>query len=68
MRNELAKIGLLIKTPHTEFPEGTKFGYAATIMKDGEYWKRVTSLDPTWTFTKPVDTKENPYAITTIIE
>ena len=33
--NELAKIEALIKTSDTAFPEGTKFGYAVTIMMDG---------------------------------
>ena len=59
MRNELAKIGASIKTLHTLLSKGTKFGYAAEIMTDGEYRKRVTYLDPTWVFMKP--TKPSAY-------
>ena len=50
-RNELAKIGSSIKTTHTALPEGTKFGYAATIIMAGEYMKRVTTLESACTFT-----------------
>ena len=53
MRNELAKIGTLIKTTHTAFPEGTKFLFSAVIMTAPEYRKRFTQLGTTWKFTKP---------------
>ena len=52
IRNKLSKIGAFIKTTHTSFPEGTKFGYTSTIMMAGEYRKRVTTLDSACMFTK----------------
>ena len=55
-RNELAKIESYIKTTHTAFPKGAKFGYVAAIMTAVEYRKRVYALDSAWTFTKPTKT------------
>ena len=51
-RNELAKIESYIKTTHTAFPKGAKFGYVAAIMTSSEYWKQVALMDTTWAFTK----------------
>ena len=54
-RNEMAKIISSIRTSHTAFPKITKFRYTAAIMTAREYQKRVTSLDPAWTFTNPTN-------------
>ena len=35
--NELVKILASIKTMHTSFPKGTKFGYIAAIMTSKKY-------------------------------
>ena len=55
LRNKLAKIKGSIKTTHTAFLEGTKFGYAAAIMMAGGYWMRFISMDSAWTFMKPTN-------------
>ena len=62
---ELENIGASIKTMHTEFPKGTKFGYTAAIITAGGYWKRVTSYESAWTFTKPTKPETKKQSIKT---
>ena len=55
LSNKFSQIGASIKTPHTELPKETKFGYTVAIIIVSEYRKQFTQLDVTWTLTNPKD-------------
>ena len=50
---ELAKKAAAIKIRYEPFPEGTRYGFAASIMLAAYYRKRVTTIDVAWTFHVP---------------
>ena len=52
-RKELTKKAAAIKTRYDTFPEGTCYGYTATIMLPEYYRARVTGLDAAWKFVVP---------------
>ena len=61
---ELAKKAATIKTRYEPFPEGTRSGFATSIMLAADFRKRVTTLDSAWTFQVP----DIPFSYNPIID